>query len=179
MAGKRQTRATYGIPRGVTVREFFAAPANRTAIKAIQREKRNAQKRARRAAKKAEREAEAEIKAILANFTEPWSAERLAKIEAADIYDTGPELQGLGRWFGEPPAPTKPAPKAKPRRRRRLSDLDRPSATPKPPPPPQTYWRRLFTGRAQQVEADTGKVLRIVAPGAPDYPPQREFINWS
>ena len=149
-------------------------------IKAIQREKHNTRKRERRAAKKAEAAAEAEIKAVLANFTEPWSADRFAKVEAADLYDTRPvdDRSPYAILSQEPPR-TETAPKPEPRRRRRLSDLDRPSATPEPAPPPPTYWRRLFTGRAQQIDADTGKVLRIVEPGEADYPLETHFVNWS
>ena len=180
MAGKRLTRATYGIPRGVTVKEFFANPANRTAIKAIQRERRNTQKRERRAAKKAEHAAEAEIKAVLANFTEPWSAERFKKVEAADLYDTRPVpvRSPYAILSQEPPWPETAA-KPEPRRRRRLSDLNLPSAAPEPTPAPRIYWRRLFTGRAQQIDADTGKVLRLVEPGEADYPLETHFVNWS
>ena len=166
------TRQMYGIPPGVTVREFLADLANSPAIAEFRRERRNAQKRARRARKKEERAAEAEIQCILDRLVRPWQ-------DAEREFSPEPEVSPPDG----PRAGTKPVVEPEPRRRPSLRDLDRsstrPEPAPEPAPQPRTYWRRLFTGRAQEVETDTGKVLRTVAPGAADYPHVTQLVNWS
>ena len=79
-----------------------------------------------------------------------------------------------------------------PRRRLHASDtplaLESPQAVEEPhqrrpeapvaEPAPRTFWRRLFTGRAQLRDED-GMVIRTVMPGQNGYPHESEFVNWN